>query len=362
MRNKKNSPSPSLLRALVNYSALGGALIGSMNQAQATIQYATLSGTPMTDGTFVLPSPAGTFSFKEVVGNNSALLYLGGGASVSGGTWYPFPLNANVPVNSAGAWQNAATQFLAWGPPASGYFAGAVGKFIAFRFNSGGLKYGWIRLDVAPDASSMTLIDWAYEDDGSPILTGQTAPFPIELLSFDLSRTLGEVDLSWTTTQEENFAGFAVERTDGGGRFTEVAWIAGQGTGNGPQNYTFRDQTAIDNQRYYYRLKMVDLDGGFRYSRLVEASIRNPGYAISEPYPNPVRGESFQLDIQAAGVETVRVQMFSAIGERVYERKTQLVQGQNTLSIGVSGLAGGAYFLKVEGRYYHAYKKLVIER
>jgi hypothetical protein len=43
-------------------------------------------------------------------------------------------------------------------------------------------QYGWIRVSVAEDFDSITIHDWAYQDDGSPITVGDQVPVPSTLL------------------------------------------------------------------------------------------------------------------------------------------------------------------------------------
>ena len=51
------------------------------------------------------------------------------------------------------------------------------------------------------------------------------------------------------------------------------------------QNYYWEDKEVESNTRYYYRLKMVDLDGSFEYSEVVAISSKTT--IVSQIYPNP---------------------------------------------------------------------------
>lgn len=362
--NKKSKKYQLLLRALANYSALGGALIGTVNQAQATIQYAALSGTPVSDGTANVVFPGGgSLSFKEKPGVGSAIFYFGGGASISAAsTWYPNRLEAGASISNGGTWRNAGIQFLGWSASTvAPLFKGTSGKFLGVRFNDGGVKYGWIRLDVAGDASSFTLTDWAYQDDGSSIESGEMPALPIELLSFDAKGLKNLVELSWITTHEENFEGFSLERAEEGESFSEIAWMPGTGNSDERQSYRFQDQGIFENKHYYYRLKSIDLNGNFQYSQIVQATFNDFGFTVNDPYPNPVLDKVFNLDIQALEAETISIQIFSTKGQIVEEQQTLLSVGANTISIDIPQLVTGIYFLKVQGRYYSNYKQFVVQ-
>ncbi|MEZ4828701.1 MAG: T9SS type A sorting domain-containing protein [Bacteroidia bacterium] len=367
MNKKQNKSRDLFLRSLAQYSALGGALIGSVNQAQATIHYNTLSGIPFSDASASVGGlPAGMMLFRDEPGKHSIWLSIGGGLSVFGSTssYFPNALNAGVTVGPGAGWHVEATQFIAYtnSPgPDGGNFLGVTGKFLAFRFNSGGVKYGWLRLSASSDASSITLVDWAYQDNGGTILTGDTGtPTPIKLLSFEVRSLQNAIALQWETAREENFDGFSLERAEGGGVFTEIAWIPGSGNSTTPRTYHFRDEAIVENKSYYYRLRSVDLDGSYEYSSVVEIVFNNLGFTVKDPYPNPVTEKAFTIEVQSVEAENIQLRLFANDGRLVHEQPAVLRSGLNTISVSIPHLASGIYFLKVQGRYYSSYKSLVV--
>lgn len=365
MKPKENPSENAFLRQLAQYSALGSALIGSANQAQAAIQYAALSGNTVSNSTEVFNLPGGgVMNFIEETHNRSVWVSIGGGVSVSGtaSAFFPNARDAAFLVSASGAWHPDVTQFLGYqGGNTGGNFLGTSGKFLAFRFNNGGIKYGWLRMNLASDASSFTLVDWAYQDDGTPILTGDMGGLPVELLSFDAKALKQAVNLEWATSREEGFEGFSLERATDGGTFAEIAWLPGQGNSTETRAYSYQDEAITENTRYYYRLKSVDLNGSFEYSRVVEAAFNPVGFSILPPYPNPVTDAEFRLEIWAEEAETVQLKMFSATGQCVYEEKQPLLSGKNEVSVAVPHLSGGVYFLKVQGKYYSSYQQVVVQ-
>ncbi len=367
MKKEDQKHENAFLRLLAQYSALGGALIGSANQAQATIQYATLSGTPLSNAIQVVSPPGGgMLNFIEASGINSVWLSIGGGVSVSGtaSAFFPNARDASFPVAASGAWHPDVTQFIAYKGSvanAGGNFLGTTGKFLCFRFNDGGIKYGWLRLETPANASSFTLVDWAYQDDGTSILTGDMGALPIELLSFNARAFQHAVALEWATAKEQSFDGFSLERAAEGGSFAEIAWLPGQGNSNNQRAYSFRDQGLDESKRYSYRLKSIDLNGSFEYSQVVEASFSQVGFTVMEPYPNPVTKQEFALEIFAQEAETVHLRLFSAMGQRVLDQMLPLTSGSNVVTVAVPNLSSGTYFLKVEGKYYSSYKQVVVQ-
>ena len=59
-----------------------------------------------------------------------------------------------------------------WSTGSTGYFG--------FRFNPSGSQtlYGWGQVSISADGNTMTLVDYAYDNSGTSILTGATAAVP----------------------------------------------------------------------------------------------------------------------------------------------------------------------------------------
>lgn len=90
--------------------------------------------------------------------------------------------------------------------------------------------------------------------------------------------------LQWSTASEQNSDYFSVERSEDGNRYSPIGTVAAAGFSNVIKQYNFNDvQPAPGIQ--YYRLRMVDKDGKFTYSKVV---LVNAGNSVAiELYPNP---------------------------------------------------------------------------
>jgi len=114
---------------------------------------------------------------------------------------------------------------------------------------------------------------------------------PVELVSFNLLVTDNDVTLTWATTTEKNNAGFQIERSKKLDARSEawqnIEFIAGNGTTTKPHTYSYIDKN-LPAGKYQYRLKQIDLDGTFEYSKTVEVEILSPNeFVLEQNYPNP---------------------------------------------------------------------------
>jgi len=95
----------------------------------------------------------------------------------------------------------------------------------------------------------------------------------VELADFRVFPVVDHSQLEWSTNAEDNFQMFVIERSADAHVFYSVGQVNAKGSYS---QYAFTDSSPldVDNSRlYYYRLKMVDRDGTYRYSEIHEVSL-----------------------------------------------------------------------------------------
>lgn len=114
--------------------------------------------------------------------------------------------------------------------------------------------------------------------------------------------------------------------------------VTGNGTTVEISNYNFVDKNPIFGVNYY-RLKQVDFEGAFEYSKIlnIEYRILNNEYRI---FPNPVQDELTVSNIE--DVENITI--YNAFGQIV----RQLTIDNKALTIDVSDLDKGVYILQLQ--------------
>ncbi|MBS1655422.1 MAG: T9SS type A sorting domain-containing protein, partial [Bacteroidetes bacterium] len=169
----------------------------------------------------------------------------------------------------------------------------------------------------------------------------QISALPIILSSFSAVLDNNIVKLSWTTEQESNSDKFIIEKSVDGNNWQILATAKAAGNSFTVLNYSTTDgQPASMN---YYRLKMVDLDGSFIYSKVLRVSKKEMTVGAIKVFPNPVTN-SAAVSITTSANETVSVKVFSTNGMLVKEVKSQVSTGVTNIDIpGVSQLAKGIY-------------------
>ncbi|MGX5857972.1 T9SS type A sorting domain-containing protein [Dyadobacter jiangsuensis] len=156
---------------------------------------------------------------------------------------------------------------------------------------------------------------------------------PVELVSFTATSESNRTLLQWLTAQERNSAIFQIEHSVTGKVWQNVGENAAKGESNGPVNYQWIHQ----NPAYginYYRLKMIDLDGTFTYSKIENLEFRTRDLSAGIVYPNPV-SDKIQIDTKH---EIIRLKILDLQGRTVYETDQVSKQG-----VSLKHLPAGAY-------------------
>ena len=110
-------------------------------------------------------------------------------------------------------------------------------------------------------------------------------PLPLELLYFKIiDQTASNLKLEWASASEMNVSHFELEQSIDAFSFELVNIIPAKGNSN--KLRTYNDELALDKPgTYYFRLKIVDVDGSFEYSEVLATEINAKGnYGL---FPNP---------------------------------------------------------------------------
>ncbi len=199
--------------------------------------------------------------------------------------------------------------------------------------------------------------DYAIDDVS---LSTCLAVLPLTLLSFEGSQEPGGVVLDWQTSNEENTAYYVVERNTGNNQFDSIGHVTANSQATG-STYHFTDNNAPQVNEIQYRLRMVDMDGNFTYSKVVVvAGAALPAQAINLA-PNPSHTTA-TLYLQAETSGTVQISLWSLAGERVQVQTNAVSKGQNALAIeSIGRLAKGMYVVKMVSGNQTASTKLIVE-
>jgi hypothetical protein len=190
----------------------------------------------------------------------------------------------------------------------------------------------------ASDANSLVYIGDTTQNVVSVDIVDDDTNLPLRLVSFAGSMSdNGIVTLRWATVEEENTSHFEILRSSDGRAFHQLGAVAASGSGD--HDYIFTDTGSGLGK--YYRLRMIDHDGSFTYSRII--NITAPHEKPMTIFPNPANN-LLTVDFSGWKILPRKATVVDIYG-RLY--KQIRVDGNRTL-VPLDGYAPGVYFLSVE--------------
>lgn len=160
---------------------------------------------------------------------------------------------------------------------------------------------------------------------------------PVTLVSFTARLRETSTYLAWKTTTEINSKVFDVERSADGKVWTRLGEVQALGESRVANDYFYLDSEPMEGSNLY-RLKMIDRDGSFAYSRLVGVRL-DSGFETSI-YPNPVN-ETVNVKVSDwSKVKTVSID--NLLGIQVYSSGSG-----KPATIEIGHLPEGMYILRI---------------
>ena len=169
-------------------------------------------------------------------------------------------------------------------------------------------------------------------------------PLPLTLTDFSGKETNAGNQLHWTTSIEENTAYFEVEREAAASAgFVSVGKVLAAGNSNQTVQYDYTDVVTEDA---LYRLKMVDIDGKFTYSRIVALASATDALSI-RVLPNPAH-QALSLTVGSPEVAGAVLTVTDMSGKKMLEKHVSLQKGNNSIDPGIlATLPRGMYLIGV---------------
>lgn len=173
---------------------------------------------------------------------------------------------------------------------------------------------------------------------------GMTTPVKLKRLSVEQQGAA--ILLRWEAGSARDFFGFGIERSANGRDFDELDFIAALAQSEQQTEYEYADRNATV-ERYWYRLRLVDLNGQLEYSDAVEIFLAAPSaFALQQNYPNPFSAT------QAAFSSSTKIAF--DLSEPVEVRVTiHNVLGQTVRALQSVALPAGRHVLAWDGRNEH---------
>lgn len=200
------------------------------------------------------------------------------------------------------------------------------------------------------DTAKNTITDGQLLQFGLITGTDLFNPLPVELILFKAIVKVKDVLLNWATASELNSNGFIIERSSDNKTWNKIGNVKANGNTSSTSTYQFNDASAFVNvNTLFYRLRMVDNDGSFAYSKTVtvnnKTKVKNNEMIV---YPNPFTSNVVVSFVNDNADAKATITVMNITGQTLHTEMMNTLTGTNNATINLEELQSGIYLISVE--------------
>jgi hypothetical protein len=169
------------------------------------------------------------------------------------------------------------------------------------------------------------------------LLLTPDAALPVILVDFEAAKAEKMALLTWSTTAETNSERFDVERSKDAKEWMKIGSVDASGESSELLKYTFTDNLPANGENLY-RLKMIDKDQTFAYSRIRSLIFDSNGNVVLHPNPITI-GEKLKLQTDDLAKISL-IQIYDTSGKLLLKSKA-------TREINTGMLGSGLYMVQI---------------
>lgn len=185
-----------------------------------------------------------------------------------------------------------------------------------------------------------------------------SATLPFELITLSGKPVNDAARLEWIVKNEKDVNDYTIERSIDGVQFTEIGSVTAK-NGTGELKYQFTDFNAAKTGTVvYYRIRSNEITGIGKYTNTISvnfAIVLKTSLAVA---PNPAKDKT-TVTIQSTADETVQLKVIDNTGRLIKVLTVNLVKGKNNLTLDMSDLKAGLYYIDVTGKSISEKTKLI---
>jgi len=188
------------------------------------------------------------------------------------------------------------------------------------------------------------------------VTAASSVPLPVQLISFEAVKGPDNKSsvLEWQVNREAGMSRYKIQRSSNGNTFETIGSVAA----NGKERYQFMDEQPLPGINFY-RLSMVEVDGSYKYSRVIRIMFEEnsqPGIVI---YPNPA---ATILNINPDGIAAglLALQYTDLAGRTARTIRVNYIPGE-VIHDDISTLPAGSYILTLPGTHIPPVKLTVLK-
>lgn len=320
------------------------------------VYYATNNGYP-TNQSVTPPNTVGTCAWNGQKDNNNWFFFQASGStayvSISG-----FSTVQESSVFTVSSCTSSATYgIVAGGCGPTDMFSGTVNSQKYYATSSGASyaggyawNHGYYLTGLVTGTNYVFVIDGssAAVSDFYVEVTGSSQPcsllLPVDLIYFNGENKDNSNILNWATSSEFDNHKFELEKSIDGIYFKTIATLNSKSI-KGKSDYQLVYQYKVVSDKAYYRLKQIDINGSFRYHKIIFIDEEEKKHSPSV-MPNPATNRLTITYISKTNQQAI-ISLYDVSGREILFEQAVFNDANHEYVLNIESLNRGLYFLTI---------------
>ncbi|GAA5225359.1 putative Ig domain-containing protein [Membranihabitans marinus] len=174
-----------------------------------------------------------------------------------------------------------------------------------------------------------------------PVVIAQA--LPIVLTQFDVKVEDHISNIQWTAENQSGIIDYQVQRSFDGIHWTSLIHI--QPSNQYRDQYQYQDQTSTTG-KIYYRLKIIEADQSFVYSKIVNVNYQDQIKSLINSYPNPSRN---QIQIVNDQPQAITYAIYNVLGQEL--KTSESIHPKSRITVDISHMENGLFYIQYRDIY-----------
>lgn len=186
-----------------------------------------------------------------------------------------------------------------------------------------------------------------------------SAVLPVGIESFSGKKNGQDVLLNWLSSHDQDAKEFQVEKSFDGVSFNKIGTVAAAGNISSAREYSFVDRT-INKENNYYRLKLIDQQGKFEFSKIVLIKNNSASVKPLSLLSNPIQN-NLEIQFNDTHPGKVQVRLTDITGKTLVTWTGENVANQRIkINISDKNLSKGVYILHTRMKGLNYTEKVIV--
>ena len=178
-----------------------------------------------------------------------------------------------------------------------------------------------------------------------------TNPLPLSWLGFNVQKQNNSALINWQIANQINNDYFEVQAGVDATNLSTIGMVSS--TSATSYNFTHANFSSLQGRSVYYRVKQVDKDGKFTFSKVLKVNLDTKAFAFNV-IGNPVKGNILNIGIESATINKGSITIVDLQGRKLLQQNISWLAGTSQRLITLPNLAKGMYsaILQLNDEFY----------